>query len=215
MAKEKKNIKNNKKKNIEKNDVKKDTKKKNIEKNDIKKVANKKTNRKSYADEKKTNLTPEMKKFIWTCVVVFSVLAIFYLISAFVTGSFKKDDKDAAQVQYNEILAGSSFKMGGTYYVVYYDMSDKENEETNSISTAINSFKTNASGQILYTCDLSNAFNKNYVTTNEPNTNPFGAEDLLINGPTVIKFEDGKVVDYKYTVAEVESYLSSLSTAEK
>ena len=99
------------------------------------------------------------------------------------------------------------------YYVVYYDMSDTENEEISELNTTISNFKANNKDYKIYKCDLSSPFNKPYVTTNEPNRNPYSAEDLLINGTTLIKFVNGTVSEYISDYNEVKTYLDSQNTS--
>ena len=171
--------------------------------------------RKSVADEKGFELTPEMNKALWTAFVVLLVLLVFYFIASIKSDYEppKSNDKEKTTIQYTEILAGSSFnRKESEYLVVYYDMSDSENEDTTSINSTISSYTNSSATLTLYTCDLSSSFNKLYVTTNEPNTNPVTAEDLLINGPTIIKFSGGKVIEYVYGKNEVENYLNGLSS---
>lgn len=216
MTKNNKNKKTEEKVNKKKIDVKnKDNK--NDKKASVKKIKKSSTKKKSYADDKKINVNSEMKQIIWTCVIVFLVLIVFYLISYFATGHtlFNSRDKGAVEFQYDEILVGTSFDMGENYYVVYYDMSDTENENYSSLVNSIETFKHGVNGVAVYTCDLSNSFNKPFVTTNEPNTNPFSAEDLLLNGPTVIKFSNGKVEEYIYGLNEVQVFLDSFSKTEE
>ena len=167
-------------------------------------------------DNQDLDLSPEMKKGLWTAVIVLIVLVVFYIISVYATGgslfNFKSKEEDSeVEIQYSEILLGRSFDMGGEYYVVYYDASDTENEDINNIVSAVSSARNSSSDIKIYNCDLGNAFNKPFVTVNDPNTNPISADELLVNNPTIIKFSDGSVVDYIYGFNEVQDYLSNLS----
>ncbi len=211
MAKKNKKDDLNGKKNSKK-EVKNDKK---VNKSNVNKIT-RKVKHKSYADETKISLNSEIKKTIWTCVVVLLVLGVFYIISVKATGNslFKKDEKNEVSFQYTEILAGSSFDMGDNYYVVYYDMSDYENDETTELTNSISNFRNKFPDINIYTCDLGNAFNKPLVTTNEPNTKPIDAEDLLLNGPTIIKFSNGSVEEYIYGFNDVQTYIDSFSDVE-
>ena len=169
----------------------------------------KKTNQyKSVVDEKEFQLTPDMNKALKTSVVVLAIFFVFYIIATIKSDYVapkKNNGKPEADIQYSEILAGTSFnRMEPEYIVVYYDKSDSENEETSELDEAVS---LHHSPDSFYTCDLSSAFNKPYVTTEEANTNPENAEQLAINGPTVIKFSDGHVVEYIQGKDEVISYL--------
>ncbi|MBR6949428.1 MAG: hypothetical protein IKH54_04500 [Bacilli bacterium] len=172
----------------------------------------KNTKRKSYADEKKLSFTPEVKSVFWTCLVVAIVLGVFYLITIKATGGsiFKKDEEDKeVEFQYSEILVGRSFDLEGDYYVLYYDMSDTESDDYEILDNAIHEFEGTMGGSNFYKCDLSNAFNKPFVTTNEPNENPISADDMLLTNPTLIRFSDGHVLEYIYGFEDVENYMTS------
>lgn len=168
------------------------------------------TKRKSYADEMKVDMSLQTKTTIMTIFTVILVLVTFYVITIYATGGkmFKSKDKTDVEFQYSEILLGRSFDMGGNYFVIYYDKTDTENEETTQLDSLASNFKNNSSGAAIYTCDLGNVFNKPYTTTEEPNTEPYGAEDMLINGPTIIRFADGKVVEYVYGYDNVVNYIN-------
>lgn len=194
-------------KNVEK-EVKKETKKTTtkVESNNKKKP----TKRKSYADEMKVDMSLQTKTTIMTVFTVILVLVTFYVITIYATGGkiFKSKTNSDVEFQYSEILLGRSFDMGGNYFVIYYDKTDSENEQTAQLDSLSSSFKNNSSGASIYTCDLGNVFNKPFTTTGEPNTEPYGAEDMLINGPTIIRFADGKVAEYVYGYDNVVNYIN-------
>lgn len=200
------------------NNLKKEDNKelKSTKKTDKKNVKKKITKRKSYADEMKVDMSLQTKTTIWTIITVIMVLVTFYIISIYATGgkifNFKKDSNEDVQIQYSEILLGRSFDMGGNYFVIYFDKTDSENEQTIELTNLVTDFQTNSSGASIYTCDLGNVFNKPFVTTEEPNTNPYGAEDMLLNGPTLIRFSDGKVAEYVYGYENVTNYINGYST---
>lgn len=171
--------------------------------------------RKSYADEMKYDFSPKMKSTIWTIAIVLLVFIVFYLISVKATGgkifnSKKKDTTEEVEIQYEEILAGTSFNYGEDYIVVYYDMSDNDSDEMADLSSAVSNLKYSSS-VTMYTCDLSNAFNKSFITEEEPNRYPTNALELQFNGPTVIRFINGEVSEYINGAVDVTNYLNSLS----
>ena len=172
--------------------------------------------RKSIVDEKDLGLTPDLNYLMWISIVVLVIFFVFYFLAVAKSdyeAPKKNEDSEETTIQYTKILAGTSFNRSGSeYLVIYYDMSDNENEDTSSLNSAVSSYQRSSSDLILYTCDLSNSFNKSYVTTEEVNKSPLSAEDLSINGPTIIKFSDGKVTEYIQGKNEVESYLSNLNS---
>ena len=58
----------------------------------------------------------------------------------------------------------------------------------------------------LYTVDMSNSFNKDYEST-ESNKRPQDANELAINGPTIIRFRDGMVREYIEGTDKAVDYL--------
>ncbi len=182
-----------------------------------KEVKNKKPKTKiSLVDKYKYGVPDGVKNAIWVVAIVLIVFLIFYLITVFRLGGFKSDKtKTNTAIQYQEILAGTAFNRSeADYMVLFYDISDSENEDTQSITSSISGYSSETTNVALYTCDLGNSFNKKFTTTEEANTNPFSAEDLLINGPTLIRFTNGELKEYIQGKSEVETYISDLS-AEK
>ena len=54
---------------------------------------------------------------------------------------------------------------------------------------------------------MSNGFNKKYVTDGESNKNPESVDAMSINGPTLIKVNENKVVEYIEGQDAISSYL--------
>ena len=156
-------------------------------------------------DEVETSKSYEILKVVTVFLAVLAVLSCFYLLTVFVTGngSKKAEEKVEAQIQYDEILAGSSFNMrNDKYLVVYYDFTDTELAE---LTSTLNTYSYNGKYRF-YTVDMSNGFNKQYASE-KSNKKPTSAEELLINGPTLIKFEDGKVTRYLEGVDPITNYI--------
>ncbi len=151
----------------------------------------------------------EWVKIVRVLLIVFCFLGIFYLLTVYITnkddstGNTQDSSSTETQIQYDEILIGSSFSMNDNeYLVVYYDKSD---EELNSnLSTKISSYSGDYN---IYTADLSNAFNKKFKKEGEVNTSPSNVDELSFNGPTLIRFKDGKVVDYVESIDSINEYL--------
>ena len=163
---------------------------------------NKNVNKKIEAME--TNTSKELLKIFKVLFAVIVVLSAFYLLTVFIVGKDDKDDVAETAIQYEEILAGSSFSMkNNEYVVVYYDFSDTELAD---ITSSIYSYSYTGKYR-LYTVDMSSGFNKAYASSEKSNKNPEKAEDLLINGPTLIRFVDGKVQEYIEGKEDIVTYL--------
>ena len=55
---------------------------------------------------------------------------------------------------------------------------------------------------------MSSAFNKKYKTDGESNKNPMNVSDFKINGITLIKVENKKIVEYIEGEEAVKNYLN-------
>lgn len=149
-----------------------------------------------------------LKNAFIVILVVLIFLGLFYLITLKVTDndtSNSDDEEVEAEIQTEEILVGSSFnRAGDEYIVVYYD---KSSSDLSSISSKISEYRSKSDRLPLYEADMSNVFNKEYVTDKEANREPKDATEIEINGPTLIKFKDKKVVDYIEGQDEIVDYL--------
>ena len=149
----------------------------------------------------------KLKNIIIVILVVLIFLGIFYLITVKVT---KKDDSTSEEdtetyISSEEILVGSSFNRAGSeYLVVYYD---KSNNDNSAISSKVYTYRNKDERIPLYEADMSNIFNKEYATEEEVNKEPKNIDELMINGPTLIKFSDDKVVEYIEGIDNILNYL--------
>ena len=154
------------------------------------------------------NNSPSVKGIVKTFIIVALVFGFFYLLTFILVGDWntnKDDAKEEVTIQYDEIVAGSSFSMNAEkYIVVYYDFSS---DDASKIMSAIYTYEAKSDALRVYTVDLSNAINKNIVNE-KSNKNPKGATDLAVNGTTIIRFRDGKVREYIEGTDKVVDYLS-------
>ena len=153
------------------------------------------------------NNSPSVKGIIRTFIIVALVFGFFYLLTYVLVGDFGKDDdtKEETKIQYDEILAGSSFSMNTSkYLVVYYDF---DADDASEILSAIYTYEAKSDVLKVYTVDLGNALNKNSVSE-KSKKDPKDATELAINGPTIIRFRDGMVREYIEGKDKVVNYLS-------
>jgi len=143
-------------------------------------------------------------------LVVICILCLFYLLTVYLTE--KESTESAANkpeeetvIQYDEILAGSTFnKPDEKYFVVYYDMSS---EDIADITSAIGAYNAKEDALPLYTVDMSNPLNKNYASK-DSNKSVDEASELRINGVTLIRVKDGELDKYLEGEDEVVEYLN-------
>lgn len=174
-----------------------------------KKTQNKQKNISKQIDNM-SNSNKEWMKIVRILLIVFCFLGIFYLLTVYITNnsgdstsSTKENDSTETEIQYDKILAGSSFSLNDSeYLVIYYDNSDEE--LSSEISTQLSTY----SGEYnVYTVDLSSAFNKKFISDGEVNRSPKDVSELSLNSPTLIKFKDGVVVDYVESIDSIVEYL--------
>lgn len=160
--------------------------------------------------EQMNNFKDNKSKVFIIILSVLAFLSIFYLLTVYITN--KDDDssvkeKEETSIQYEEILAGSSFDMNEKeYLVVYYDKTNAEVNE--ALATKITEYKNKQDAKALYIVDLSNSFNKEAVSKDDSNSKPSDASELAVSEPTLIEFKEGKVTNYIEGVDSIEEYLS-------
>lgn len=134
--------------------------------------------------------------------LVIGCLVLFYIITIIATGGLKFDqgtdnedeNNTPAAIQYDEILAGETFKMQeAEYFVMFYDFDESTAALYNYLISNYESNHTN--GSKIYIVDLSKGFNISYVgeTSNPSVTN---IDNLKVKGPTLIGIKNGLVTSY-------------------
>lgn len=174
----------------------------------------KKENKKGNVDKKKIdsiNGSTDLKNSIKIIFFVALVFGFFYLLTYVLVGDLsifdKKEEKQEVTIQYDEILAGSSFNMNASkYLVVYYD---KSSDDADEIMSAIYTYEASLEPLTVYTVDLNNPLNQGVVSIDSSNKKPSKASELEIKGVTLIRFRDGKVREYIEGKDDVIDYLNN------
>lgn len=180
----------------------------------MKKEVNKTKNEKKVTAKKVTTKKVEKVKnnsewngMLKITLIVLVIFGFFFLLTWILIGDYgtEKEDETETAIQYEEIVAGASFKMNAKQYlVVYYD---ETSDEASEILNAIYTYKYSTEPLTVYTVDLSDAINK-YVVSEKSNKSPKSAKDLAINGTTIIRFKDGSVKEYIEGNDKVINYLN-------
>src|SRR5574344_823681 len=106
--------------------------------------------------------------------------------------------KDESKYDMTQILAGQTFsKLDEEYYVVFYNFNEQKDITTNIESVT---------DKAIYKVDLSLGNNK-YVISDTGNNTAMNANDLKINGPTIIKISNGSNIEYVEGLDSVNNYL--------
>ncbi len=165
------------------------------------------TNAKKNETVEEESLKIQDKIFVVFCILMF--FAAFYLLTIYIThkNSDTKENEttEESSFSYSEILFGRSLSMNKKeYMVIFYD--SKNEEIASTCSELVSNYRSNHTTS-LYFVNMGISFNSQYTTEEETNKNPESIQDLRINGPTVIKVVDKKVVEYVEGLDDVTNYL--------
>ena len=160
--------------------------------------------KRDYLNSKK-GLPSEVKKTIIIIVVAVLLLVGMYFLTTMILNKDTEEEKITENaIQYDEILAGSSFNQSeDEYYVIYYDSSD----EYSTISSLISSYQLNSSDTKLYSVDLANGMNSKYITTGDIVTDD--ASSLKVKDTTLLKFSNGEVTEVITNTNEITNFLNN------
>lgn len=129
------------------------------------------------------------KFFIVAGVILF--LLCFYILTVYITNKNNSEEETLKTVEISNdtIILGRSLSMSkDDYYVLYCE---------SSLMETYNEIISNYNGGLpIYKVDMSDAFNSKYSTSEESNKNPSKVSEFKINGPTLIKVSNKKVVEY-------------------
>ena len=176
-------------------------------------------NRKSKKDgSKKIESVGKFNLEIWNKIyIVFTVicfLLVFYLLTLYITNKHSDDTTTSnndveveTNISYEEILLGRSLSMSkGEYFVIYYDGS---NEEISSdYSELVSNYRAKEEHLPIYFVDMNSGFNKSFATEEESNKTPETIDDFAINGPTLIKVNENKVIGYFEGFDDIKNQLN-------
>lgn len=117
------------------------------------------------------------------------VIAVFYVISAMLSGKYKLDKK--SEIDTSVILASKTFSQKNLdYYVLFYDFAGEDKDEVDTIITSNNA-------HVFYRVNVASKLNSNYVSL-FGNEKVDKIEDLKVSAytTTLIHITDGHSVSY-------------------
>lgn len=170
---------------------------------------NKKINQTSKEVLNRNSGNTDLKKGITCVVVVLVIFGLMYLITLLILKNASTDyivkENEKTTIQHSEILAGTSFdKKDDEYLVLFYDMNEDEDKYT--YANMISEYKAKEEHLPFYYVDLSNKMNKSIISE-EVNKNAKSAEELKVNGETLIKFNKDGIVEYIEGEESISNYL--------
>lgn len=152
----------------------------------------------------------ELSKVIKCILIVLIIFIVMYLITVLILKKSSTDyitqDIETTSIQYDEILAGTSFnKKDSEYLVLFYDIDE---DEDYTYSNLISNYQAKDDKLPIYYVDLSNSMNKS-VISEETNKEASNASELKINGSTLIKFSNNSISEYIEGEEAITNYLNN------
>ncbi len=147
----------------------------------------------------------DLSSSIYSIAGILLFIFAFYMLTLYITNknTEKVSTNKEVEISNEKILVGSILSMSNDEYLVLcYDFKNESDTYDNIYTTA------KSKGMKIYKVDLSSAFNKKYVTTEESNMYPQNESEFLINGATLIKVNNKQVVEYIEGYDEINDYLS-------
>ena len=149
------------------------------------------------------------KKAIITLVVVLVVFFSVYFIAMLITGEIKlgtePKEEVPEEIQYQEIIVGKMFNRPESSYLVLLG-SFTDYDTTLLMQDADRYMSTNDDADYVYYVDLDKGFNKGHHSEEESNPKAQTLEELMVKNPTLVRIQDGKIVDYIEGKDEIEAY---------
>ena len=171
-------------------------------------MANKKNNKIKKASYENTN---EFEKLIKLVVVVTIIFLVFYAITYLVNRKTEEETSTGAQIQYDNILIGDVLTQpNDEYYVMIYDSSDHYKV---LYQTYLNMYEGMVDSIRVYTADIENPFNKNFVS-DKANFKIKDITDLKVTTSTLLKIKKGKIEKY-YVGENLKSHLKAITEVEE
>ena len=160
--------------------------------------------KRDYLNTKK-GLPSEVKKTIIIILVAVILLVGMYFLTTLILNRDEEEERITENtIQYDEILAGSSFDQSeDEYYVIYYDSTN----EYSTVSSLVSSYQLNGGDIKLYSVDLANGMNSKYITDGDVVTSD--ASSLRVKENTLLKFNNGEVSETITDLSEIMEILNS------
>lgn len=157
----------------------------------------------------------EALKFIKMIVIVTVVFLAFYLITLYVNKNkdkveTPKTEKQAATIQYDEILVSNIFdRPEKTYYVLVEDIED---EDAKVYEVYLSKYKSATNANRVYYSVLNNLFNTKYMNEKANLTNDLSK--LKFKGTTLLLIENKKIKKSFEGNENITNYLTELTKSE-
>lgn len=172
-----------------------------------------KINNRNNREQSKTKFwdnSNELKKLIVIFVIVVVIFAIFYAITLVIKDnrtSQPKEDNSVAVIQYDEIIVGEILNQNKEAYFVL--ATEEDDDDLSSYQSYIDSYGTKEGALKVYKVNLNSAFNKKYIGE-ESNFAFDQLSEIRFNKATLLKIENGEIIEYYEGTDEITEYLKEL-----
>ena len=169
-------------------------------------MANKKIKKASYEN------TNEFEKLIKLILVVTIIFLVFYAITYLVNRKTEENETSTgAKIQYDNILIGDLLTQpNDEYYVMIYDSNDYNKV---LYQTYVNMYKGMEDSIRVYTADIENPFNKNFVGE-KANFKIKDISDLKVTTSTLLKIKKGKIEEY-FTGNKIKEHFKEITEVKE
>lgn len=165
-------------------------------------MAKKQKNSINYTTNSELSTDARKVIIIVACVAVL-LIAMYFLTTRILEKQNNDTEVTELPIQYDQILAGSSFnQQQEEYLVIYYDASD----EYSSLPSLVSSYQSGDHDIKLYNVDLSDVMNAKYLTEGDVVTD--SPSSLRVKDPTVLRFRNQEVSEVITDMNEITSLLS-------
>ena len=153
----------------------------------------------------------QMKRMIKILLIVVLFIGLVWFVFAIINGEIfskkKEAEKEEVEIQNDIILAGSTFNRNEEeYYVLLYDF---DGANSGTCGAIFNIYKDKDSTK-MFKVDLGDKMNSNVLVTDAGAVNTSSSATLKVLDATLIKVKDGKAVEVKSGIDELNAYKSTL-----
>lgn len=157
----------------------------------------------------------ELAKLIKIVLIVTAIMLVFYLITLVATNkadetneTLSSDEKqEVTQIQYDYIMIGTMLDKEGSFYVL---IEEDEDNRISEYSTLIETAKANEDNPAIYKSNLTDAFNKNYLSK-EAKYDVTEVADFRVTGTTLVKIVDNEISEIYDSYEKIKEKLTELS----
>lgn len=156
--------------------------------------------------------TYSTKQIIISLFIVVAVILAFYGITVVLTNNKEKEtsvpnDSNEAVIQYDEIIVGEIFNQSESeYYVLAYN----DNSNSQEYISNLNTYSELEGATKSYEIDLTNAFNKKYVSSESD----FEGQFPIFSETTLVKVVNKQIVE-TYTGTDINTQIENMTKSIK